>query len=71
MQCIMRDRQDSAAWRWMKKKKKTWIRSRGVDGWGRKNSYETCIRSSCNAACRVGMGWCNGDTGERDDISMR
>ena len=25
-------------------------------GWGRKNSYETYIRSSCNAACRVGMG---------------
>ena len=49
---------DSAAWRWKKKKKKkkkTWIRSRGV-GWGRKNSYETYIRSSCNAACRVGMG---------------
>ena len=51
---VQYERQDSAAWRW-KKKKKTWIRSRGV-GWGRKNSYETYIRSSCNAACRVGMG---------------
>ena len=56
---------DSAAWRWKKMKKKTWIRSRGV-GWGRKNSYETYIRSSCNAACRVGMGRCNVDTGERE-----
>ena len=72
----MRDRQDSAAWRWKKKKKKTWIRSRGVDGWGRKNSYETYIRSSCNAACRVGMGavqwryWRERER-ERDDRSMR
>ena len=65
---------DSAAWRWKKKKKKkTWIRSRGV-GWGRKNSYETYIRSSRNAACRFGMRavqWRYWIERERDDRSMR
>ena len=46
----------------------------GVDGWGRNNSYETYIRSSCNAACRVGMGavqWRYWRERERDDRSMR
>ena len=54
----MRVRQDSAAWRWKMK-----VEEEDLDpeqgscvGWGRKNSYETYIRSSCNAACRVEMG---------------